>query len=1044
MEAEADLANLEPDTLIMGPQWNGPATFVGAMPDRNMIIIQHGGETKTLTIPAAGHGIRALESPGEPWKAYVAVERLRHEYAKSLGVFGPADQLPHQLKTIYRVSGEPGRIRYLIADEPGGGKTVVASRIIQELAIQRQADRVLIVVPPLLRTQWRDELKRFAGMDAAIVPDDTRGRPNQWLPEGRVLITSTDYAKQDTQMRQLERAGFDLVVVDEAHNLNATAKDMTGRYKLGRLLGGITKHMIFLTATPHRGKSDNFRRLLELLEPDVFSDSKMSDEDVSREKERLFIRHTKNDMVDMDGKRLFLGRSVTSVKHMMTEAERRLYDTVTEYVRRQYSLMSPDAGAVATFAVLIIQKRMASSTRALLETLRRRRQRLGDRLDGWDGPADAHMIREDLDVENIDDMDESQIGEAEDAAAGYTSAASAGDLRRELVELDGLIRLAEETSRTKPDTKMERLKEEIQGIGDDKLLIFSEYRDTLDYLQEHIGALRHADGSPYTTCRIDGLMDMDDRVVSQEEFRTKAQIMLATDAAREGINLQFCHRMVNYDLPWTPISLEQRMGRLHRYGQEHDVIISNMVADGTREGNVMETLFEKIRLIEQQYPTFNVLGQVLSGGDMKRLMADAIRDGDTADMADKIAAAAESAKNVHEMLGSAPVDVDDMKRRMEQVRGQRTDGEHLVNMAKRLFAGLGGSVRPSNGMTRLDVPKQLKSGPLTTRRPVFHVPPERVFARGGAVYAHLDGWISENCAADLRSGSVFLDPGGFDGYVVFHTVTIQDMDMGVVGRMLVAHRYADGTAASTEPYALHGMEYGDGIDPGPAPQVDAVRKAVLKEARAEADRMAAERKAVWDHRRKAGLERVAAEERSLRQEMVEAGYGGRRAGMKDRLDALAAKREAIEREYNTATTLTPQAPELAGWVRVVPDSEGPRHAKPTEKAGMEASMRHERGEGFRPKDVSGKRGIGYDILSTHKDGRRREIEVKASCDVNGIQLTESEVDHVENSEHAVIHATTNAGRPDQQFYVISNPKRLRGTDRMVRDIPHSEIQRCSE
>lgn len=1037
MADDTDLTALEPNTLIEGPMWNGSATFIG-MEQNGMLTIQVDGQRRTIPVPNTGHGIHVAEAVrGEPWKAYVAVERLRHECARNLGIPGTADQLPHQLKTIYQVAGEPGRIRYMIADEPGGGKTVVASRIMQELAIQKQARRVLIVVPALLKYQWQKELKRFVNMESRVVERDAHGLANPWVSGDRILITSMDYAKQDAQMGMLEQAKFDLVVVDEAHNLNATVKKSTARYKLGELLGSISNHMIFLTATPHRGKPDNFRLLLKLLEPDLFSNPKMSPGAVYHAKSRLFIRHAKNDMVDMGGGDLFLKRSVTSVKYAMSPTERRLYDTVTRYVERQYNLQT-DRGAntISTFAVLVIQKRMASSTRALLESLKRRRLRLRERLEEWGGPVD------DRDVDDADDMDDDEMENIENEAAGYTSAQTAAELEAELEELDGLIEMADKTSKTKPDTKLERLTGEIGGMGDDKLLIFSEYIDTLDYLEEKIAGMRRADGSPYDTCRIDGSMGMTDRVAAQEAFRTHSQIMLATDAAREGINLQFCHRMINYDLPWTPISLEQRMGRLHRYGQKHDVVISNMVAADTREGQVMETLFEKIRQIEIQYPTFNVMGQVLAGGDLKGLLTDAIRGGSTFGMAGKVAEAAERAKRVDEMLGHTPIDIQDVKRRMKQVEAQRTDGKYLVDMVDRLFGGLGGSVRHAGKGTRLEVPEAIRYGPLPKKRHAYGVPPDEVFARGGGIYEHLDGWIRDHCSGDLKFGSVFRDPSGFDGYVIFHTITIRDKAWRQVGRLLAAHKYMDGAVSAADPHVLHGMEYDDTAEAGPTPPMDHAQKAVLEMAHAEAGRMAAEQKKFWDHRTMAATERMAREAGNIQREMAATGFGAERNEMEERLHELDRRRDEVNAEHDMAVTLMPEAPVLEGWVRVVPDSDG-AGGQDTEKIGMEASMKHERAEGFEVTDVHKQHGIGYDILSIHPDGRRREIEVKARCDMSCVQFTEAEREHLLRSEHAVIHVIGNVGRPDQTFTPIYDTKGVRLKQDTVYTMPLSELRRMA-
>ena len=1062
MVEDVDLAKLERNTMIVGRQWYGPATFIGAMPERNLLTIQHDGEYKTLAIPNTNHGIRPAEATrGEPWKAFVAVERLRHEYARNLGTPGSADQLPHQLQTIYRVSGKPDPIRYLIADEPGGGKTVVASRIIQELSIQRRVKRVLVVVPAMLKYQWQDELRRFVNTDSLVIEGDVQGRANPWLSDDKpVLITSMDYAKRDNQMRMLEQAKFDLVVVDEAHNLNATGKSVTGRYKLGELLGKISRHMLFLTATPHRGKPENFRLLLKLLRPDLFSDSRMTDKDVYDEKNQLFIRHVNKEMVSMDGEQLFPDRTVRSVKYDMSGTELKLYEKVTEYVTSQYDMqMARDANRIAAFAVLIIQKRMASSTRALLESLKRRRKGLEDRRRRWDGPMDNYT------VSDTGEEDDNEKEAAENRAAGYTSAQTPKQLRDELKELDGLIGLAERTSETEPDTKLKKLTSEIRGIGEDKLLIFSEYRDTLDYLQENIAKMRREDGAPYDVCRIDGTMKMADRERAKDEFRERSQIMLATDAAREGINLQFCHRMVNYDLPWTPVSLEQRMGRLYRYGQQHDVVISNMVAARTREGHVMETLFEKIRQIELQYPTFDVMGQVLAGVDVKGLMTDAIwrgsandavgqtrkdgqhvggMTGSANDMDDQVSRVIEGAGKVAKRMGRTNIDQQYVRRETERVRAQRIDGEHLVLMVKELFAGLGGSVRYKEKKTSLEVPDAIRDGPLARRRHEYDMPPAELFARGRPEYDHLTRWIRENCSGDLKFGSVFRDPGGFDGHVVFHTISIHDKDGKRVDRLLAAHKYADGRVDGVDPFILHGMKYDNGMAAGPAPQMDDIQKAVHAMAYAKADGMAAEQRKIRERRTKTEVERMQAEVEDRRREMDGIGVGPRKDSLDARIRELKRLISKTEADHEAAVTLAPRPSILEGWVRVVPDADGPAQTQPTEKIGMEASKRHERAEGFRVEDVTDRRGIGYDLLSTHADGRRREIEVKARRGMSGIELTESEYEHAKNSKDAVIHVISNAGQPDEELRVISDPGGIRATPTTVHMVPQSEIRRLAD
>lgn len=1059
-----DLTKLKPDTLLEGPMWEGVARFKGITTpyqDTQELHIELDGKRHIISLDATrdDHGIREAKLPkGKPWKTFVAVERLRHEYARNLGTLGSADPLPHQLKTIYQVSGVPGRIRFMIADEPGGGKTIVASRIIQELFMQKQVQRVLVVVPALLKYQWQSELKQFVNMDSDVIESGTRRQANPWLSEEKpILITSMDYAKQDNQMEMLEQARFDLAIVDEAHNLNATLKNVTGRYRLGELLGRISEHMIFLTATPHRGKADNFRLLLKLLEPDMFDDRKMTEDEVFNKKSKLFIRHTKPDMVDMNEKKLFLDRSVVSLKYNMSKDERRMYEVVSEYVQRQYNLsLDRDPNTIASFALLLIQKRMASSTHALLETLRRRHKKLSERLEGGI-LTDGNRVLGDL-----DSMTDEQKEELERDAEGQTLAQDTYQLRQELNELDGIIETTEAAIDNQPDTKLAKLLAEIDRLGTDKMLIFSEYRDTLDYLEKNIRehtekimeeydtASNDSKRPTYGICRIDGKMPMPVREDMQKVFRTTHQIMLATDAAREGINLQFCHRMVNYDLPWSPISLEQRMGRLHRYGQKEDVEISNMVAADTREGDVMDKLFEKIRLIEKQYPTFNVMGQILAGGDLEGLMTDAIRTGSTEDVGYKVEEAAKRGKRIDEMLGhSTPINTAKVREKIESIKAQRTDGKYLVDGMKELFKNLGGSIRELGGKTSLDVPIEVRYGPLKRVRMRLEEPPDKALARNGNIYNHLMGWVEKNCANDLKSGSVFLDPKGLDGWIFFHTIRILNKRRNVAVRLLMAHFYESKSekVAYVEPFVLHRMKYDEASDAGVQPLMDKVSRAVQKRARIERDKLADERKAFWDHRMDAATRRTRNRKEEITLEISRTPFGTKR-------DELEAEREKVERQLDelradseAEMALFPDSGVFQGWVRVKPTDAGPEDPSndpDVEKMGMDVSMEHERSEGFDPKDVSGKRGIGYDILSRHPDGRVREIEVKARCGAGNVQLTQSEYEHAKKSKNAVIHVISNVDRPNQRLTVVSNTGDLKANKTIMYNVGWAEIQQLSD
>ena len=603
--SQPDLPGLPRGTMLAGPLWSKPVRLLSAERRDGVTFLNLDGMGTKMYGPGQLEGISVVEPTyGTPWKAHAYVSILRHERARNLGIAGNADPLPHQLESIYHVAGIPGPIRFLLADEPGAGKTAVASRIIQELMLQRRVRNVLVVVPAQLKTQWKSELVKFASLQSEIVGGQVSGNP--WISDQQILITSMDYAKHRRDM--LDQARFDLVVVDEAHNLNATAKKSTIRYKLGETLSRISKHMIFLTATPHRGKTENFRLLLKLLEPAEFSDPKMEDGEIASKKRRLFLRHIKEEMRGMDDEVLFKGRSVLSLAYNMSDAESRMYRAVTSYVGRQFAASEMSANKMAGFAILLIQKRMASSTHSLLKTLQRRRAKIAERRAGQNA---------EYDFDDIYDLSDRDKMAKEEELEAVTASRTDEELGAELAELDRLIEAAKIAAETKPDTKLESLLDELRNLGADQLLVFSEYRDTLDYLEENI---RRAGLDGGGVCRIDGTMDMQARQQSQDDFNSgRKRLMLATDAAREGINLQYrCHRMVNYDLPWSPIALEQRMGRLHRYGQKRDVVIHNLVASDMMEGKVLERLFTKLEDIGKQYRTFDVMGTVLVGINMGR------------------------------------------------------------------------------------------------------------------------------------------------------------------------------------------------------------------------------------------------------------------------------------------------------------------------------------------------------------------------------------------------------------------------------------------
>ncbi len=568
--------------------------------------------------------------------------RLAYQFDPQLAVsISQVDPLPHQIEAVYRYVLESPRIRFLIADDPGAGKTIMAGLILKELQYRRLARRVLIVAPGHLKYQWQREMKERFGTSFAIVDRarmESAWGENVW-EERDHCITSIDFIKQDAVRATLRGVRWDLVIVDEAHKMSAYAYpsaslrtgqgrkrvkiDKTKRYQVGEVLSRQTNHMLFLTATPHRGDDENFRLFLDLLRPGFFAQTELLKESVESKDNPVFIRRLKEDMKRFDGSPIFPPRHVHTVPFRLTTAEIELYNGVTRYVQDYFDRARENRSI--SFALMILQRRLTSSTYAIYQSLRRRKARLEELLEL---PEKIRQDREDylraqhISEEELEDMAEEERLKIEERLEHLTIARNIDDVRAEIVQLDRLIAQADRVRCQEIESKLVGLRDHVlRHLGERKLLIFTEFRDTLDYLADKLG------GWGYRVITIHGQMSMDARIQAEHEFRDNAQIMVATEAAGEGINLQFCSLMVNYDIPWNPNRLEQRMGRIHRYGQQYEVHIWNMITRDTREGQILDRLFEKLARMREALGSdrvFDIIGEIIPGARLDELLREAI------------------------------------------------------------------------------------------------------------------------------------------------------------------------------------------------------------------------------------------------------------------------------------------------------------------------------------------------------------------------------------------------------------------------------------
>lgn len=629
-----------------------------------------------MTQPAAGGPPLDFSADPEALRAVVEAHWLAQGYRANAAFATETslvDPLPHQRLAVYeRMLNQP-RLRFLLADDAGAGKTIMAGLYIREMLSRRLIRRTLIVVPAGLVGNWHREMHTLFRLPFAIVRGADARAGNPFAGAGSdLLIVSVDTLSSERMFARLQEREvdpYDLAVFDEAHKLSAW-RDAEGtfratdRYRVGEALAGVpdghpdwrlawsAAHLLLLTATPHMGKDEPYFYLWRLLDPLVLSTRDAFAAFPADARARHFIRRTKEEMVKLDGTPLYPTRTSDTLSFDLSRgqvSEQALYDQTSDYIRNVYNRSRVLNRSAARLAMSIFQRRLASSTWALLRSLERRLDKI-DRLvdDIRSGRVDEGELlsrQRRLDLAATDPYDrgtadeeeptdgEEESESQESRALGGVVATSLAELlaERETVEhIRGLARAVFDQGR---ESKFEMLREVLRGPAyrDQKLIVFTEHRDTLDFLVRRFQAL----GFTGQIASIHGGMGWTEREQQVELFRKPASeggatYLIATDAAGEGINLQFCWLMVNYDIPWNPARLEQRMGRIHRYKQQHDpVVIINLVAGKTREGRVLKTLLDKLEKIRKELRSdkvFDVVGRVFEGVSIKEYIEQALTD----------------------------------------------------------------------------------------------------------------------------------------------------------------------------------------------------------------------------------------------------------------------------------------------------------------------------------------------------------------------------------------------------------------------------------
>jgi superfamily II DNA or RNA helicase len=1066
------ISELQPGQTLIGPHFSEPMRVLTVQPNgiASWIVGLVGSQSerfRQVTLTAEELGQLSLLGARESFDGDGRLLRLGLQ-AYALGIayeFDPyfglsisrVDPLPHQLEAVYDYLLKPARVRFLLADDAGAGKTVMSGLLIRELELRGLAERILIVCPANLAFQWQRELKeKFDAKFLVMKSQDIREQfgVNQWMERNRV-ITSLDLAKRGEMLPGLRQVHWDLVIIDEAHRLSASDESHKSlRYKLGELLRDSTDHMLLLTATPHKGDPQNFSLFLQLLDADAYADVKSIREAMNRRHAPFYLRRTKEAMVYFPERRadgswaaepIFKKRIPHTVDFQIDGAEFELYRDVTRFVKRECARAATEgedsrARAVG-FLMSLYQRRLASSTFAMRRSLENRARRLEEGLK-----RAQDLVRQtptDLpDPDELDEMEEGERERLEQMLEAVTLAGNADQVRMEVQELRRLAHQAQSVEDSGAEAKLSQLRALLQKEGffdrpEQRLLLFTEFKDTLDYLVDRLRQWGFRVGYIHGGMKPGSRDEAGTRLYVEQQFREgQIQVLVATEAAGEGINLQVCNILFNYDIPWNPNRLEQRMGRIHRYGQSKDCLIFNFVATNTIEGRVLQRLLEKLQEIRDALDddaVFNVVGEVLPAAHVERVLRDyyAGRLGD-ADLEDRLLRNVDEqqfraiCQNALEGLASKKLNLEMLIERRARAQERRVVPETIARFLSEAAEFIPWTLKPvpsvahafdpartPPALRRYEKAPDWKLPALADRYPRCSTGRETAEGEklewvtpGHPLFEAMRRFTHDRALGDLRKGATFYSlQHDAPARVDFYRARIVDGLGHVVHERLFAVEIIDHAEPRLQEPGLLG-NFVPAVAPAELPPV-----ASLPDVTAWLHEQAfAPFLAETRSDRQKELERIGAHvELSLTELLQRAdeevgratadvdqglpGAEGRLAMAETRHSELLSRRERRRIDLERQRALTLQAVERLASVLVLPhpEREAPevRRLKPnfeTEATAMRVAMEHEQRQGRQVYDVSEK-NLGYDLTSLDlASGELRLIEVKGLGAATGTVL----------------------------------------------------------
>ena len=1022
---------------------------------------------------------------------------IAHEFDPYFGLsVSRVDPLPHQLEAVYDYLLRLPRVRFLLADDAGAGKTIMAGLLIRELELRGLVERILIVCPANLTFQWQRELKEKFDLTFVVIKgQDIREQygVNQWFERNRI-ITSLDLAKRADVLPGLRQVSWDLVIVDEAHRMSATDESHKSlRYRLGELLRDSTDHFLLLTATPHKGDPQNFSLFLQLLDADAYADVKSIREAMNRRRAPFYLRRTKEAMVYFPERRadgtwvaapIFTKRIPHTVDFQIDGIEFDLYRDVTNFVKRESARAAakgedPRARAIG-FLMSLYQRRLASSTFALRRSLESRAHRLEEGLKRAEELA--RLAPPALpDPDELEEMEEGDRERLEQLLEAITLAGNAEEIRQEIQELRRLAEQAKAVEDSGTEAKLSRLKSLLQQEGffdrpEQRLILFTEFKDTLDYLVERLRHWGFRVGFIHGGMKPGSRDEPGTRLYVEQQFREGTiQVLVATEAAGEGINLQVCNILFNYDIPWNPNRLEQRMGRIHRYGQRKDCLIFNFVATNTIEGKILQRLLEKLQEIRDALDddaVFNVVGEVLPAAHIERVLRDyyAGKLGD-ADLEERLLKNVDEhefrriCQNALEGLASKKLNLAMLIERRARAQERRVVPETVARFLREAAEFVPWALKPVPGLAHAFDPartpavlRQYEKTPdwklpaladryprCSTDRDVAESEKLEWVTPGHPLFEAVRRHTLALSSTEFRKGATFYSlqhetPTRIDFY---RARIVDGLGHVIHERLFAVEIDGSGEPRLREPGLLG--NFSPAAPPAELPPAAQLPEAIpwlhehvlvpfLEEIRSnritEIERIAAHVELSLTE-----LLHRADEEIGRAQEAVdrgEPGAEGRLAMAEARHAELLARRERRRADLERQRALTLQAVERLTSVLVLPhpEREAPevRRLRPnleTEAVAMRVVMEYERAHGRQVYDVSDK-NLGYDLTSLDlTSGELRLIEVKGFDGATGtVLLTPNERRVAEDRRDCYwLYIVTNCGTEPELQQPIKDPVR---------------------